>query len=102
MPSGLTLHSRQRRPTISLALESVLEIVKLTEKISKQLVVRILLQRVMHQTESHYKLPGMLLTKIFLGRRKLRQLSQIMMSAEIETHDILNLAIHHLRDMEVI
>ena len=84
------------------SLESLFELVELSEETGEESVVGIFFKGVMKQTEAENELLSMLLAEVLVCLGALGEGCQVVMAAKVEVHDFLNFTVHHFGDVEMI
>lgn len=86
----------------AVAFELVLEVVELGQECGEVGVVRIFLQGVVQEAHAENELAGVLFCEaLFLFSEGCKG-CKVMMSAEVEAHDVLDFAVDHFCNAEVV
>lgn len=86
----------------AIALEGMLEVVELSEEAGEESIVRILLQCMVHESESEDKLTGVFVAELLFLSGKFCKCGDVVVAAEVEVEHFLNLTVHYLGEVYVI
>ena len=88
--------------TAAVALEGMLEVVELSEEAGEESIVRILLQRMVHEPESKNELTGVFVAELLFLSGKFCKCGDVVVAAEVEVEHFLDFTVHYLSEVYVV